>query len=231
MTDINSNKPLDAIITLSSRAFSLVARNQRKPLLQTGYINVMGAIEMLESLEYHHDNVVRIAAELGSGARVSVTHVDHEVVAYLNRVGQFRYFAKSRFVATAVPSVDALIPKISRFMIFRDKHTAHRSIDAPRKKDTEDAKLSHARAVTSIMGSVHMPKPNAEEVIPPPIGVLMDIDAIQMHIQKELWTKTFRSYQTFDTSTGSHVHFTLEAEHPDIVGEAYSVIERVVLFE
>ena len=51
LTDDNQGKPLDAIDQLSSRAWSLLVRNRTKPLLKFSFINVTGAIEMLEGLE------------------------------------------------------------------------------------------------------------------------------------------------------------------------------------
>jgi hypothetical protein len=50
-------------------------------------------------------------------------------------------------------------------------------------------------------------------------------------LQRELWKHNFRTFQTFDSEIGSRLHFTVEVEHPKIVNEAYSVVERVILHE
>lgn len=198
LIDNNSDKEIDAIHPLSARAFSLVARNWTRPLLKLGFINVTGAIEMLEGFEYHHDNIIRLSAELAKGERVSETNINHEAVAYLNRLGQFYYFTKSDFVGNAISDVDAIIPTIAKFLVFRNKHTAHRSMDAPKKDDTYDLKLSHARAVSSVMGSMFSCKPNAPEINHPEAGVSIELDKLRLHMQKEIWAKNFRTFQPFD---------------------------------
>jgi hypothetical protein len=231
LVDENQGKALDEINPLSSRARSMLVRNRTNPLLKFGFINVTGAIEMLEGLEYHHDNVIRLSSALAAGARISETNVNHEAVAYLNRLGQLFYFSKSEFVRNAIIDVTPLIPTIARFMVFRNKHTAHRSIDAPRPEDTEDLRLAHARAVSSVMGSIFSRKPNSMELLYPEFGVPIGLDVLKLHMQKELWSKNFKTFQTFDTAAGGHVNFTVEIDHPTIAVEAYSVIERVLLFE
>ena len=55
-----------------------------------------------------------------------------ELVAYLNRLGQFYYFTKSTFVTNINKTALSLIPRIDELKIFRMKNTAHRSLDAPR---------------------------------------------------------------------------------------------------
>ena len=152
--DLNANERLEDIDRLSARARALVIRNRMKPMLKDiGFIQVLGAIE-IEGLEYHHDNIVRITGALANGDNgddVSESSVNHEAVAYLNRVGQFHSFAKSDFIRHGISDINALIPTISKFMVFRNKHTAHRSIDVPRD-ESEGAKVAHARAASSMMG-------------------------------------------------------------------------------
>jgi hypothetical protein len=224
--DINANKQHEAIVPLSARAWSLLVRNRTKPLLKVGFVNVTGAIEMLEGLEYHYDNIIRLANALATGERVSETNVNHEAIAYINRLGQFYYFAQSEFVRTAISDFKTLIPTISKFIVFRHKNTAHRSIDTP-KNESYDLKLAHARALSSMMGSLFSPKPNTPAMKLPEVGVTVELE----QMQRELWTHNCRTFQTFDSAIGSHLNFTVEIEHPNIVNEAYSVVERVILNE
>ena len=51
----------------------------------------------------------------------------HEAIAYLNRLGQFYYFAKSTRINRAVE-----LHRVTELMPIRMKFAAHRSIDAPR---------------------------------------------------------------------------------------------------
>jgi hypothetical protein len=229
--DNHSGEPIDAIHPLSARAWSLLARNRAKPLAIPGFINLSGAIEMLEGLEYHCDNIVRFSDDLAKGEKVPETHINHEAIAYINRLGQFYYFAKSDFVRVAVPDFAATIPTLCKFMVFRNKNTAHRSIDAPKPDDTDDVKIAHAKALTSRMGSIFSPKPNARPMQHPEIGVPIERNELEHRMQREFWTCNFRTFQTFDLAIGSDVNFTVELEHPTIMSEAYGVLEKVILFE
>ncbi|HET6892512.1 MAG TPA: hypothetical protein VFH31_15520 [Pyrinomonadaceae bacterium] len=120
---------------------------------------------MLGGLDYHHDNFIsrldqlapyyerystflKNALEQRSGDPPSTVPTDdergifemlnHEAVAYLNRLGQFYYFAKAL-------KVNAHLPRAYQLMLFRNKHTAHRSIDAPLNEDS-DLREVHATA-------------------------------------------------------------------------------------
>jgi hypothetical protein len=57
--------PLDSIPRLSDRARSLVARNRSNASLRQGFFNIVGSIEMLAGLEYHHDNFARTCRDAG----------------------------------------------------------------------------------------------------------------------------------------------------------------------
>jgi hypothetical protein len=71
--------------------------------------------------------------------RVVLDALHHEAFAYLNRLGQFHTFAKAF-------SVEHLLPRATDLMLFRHKHTAHRSIDAPRREDDPNLQEAHAMA-------------------------------------------------------------------------------------
>jgi hypothetical protein len=225
--DVNAAKKLEDILPLSARARSLLVRNRSNPMLKkTGFFNVLGAVEMLEGLEYHHDNIVRITGDLANGAQVADSDINHEAVAYINRLGQFYYFAKSDSVRSAIADVTTLIPTISKFMVFRMKHTAHRSIDAPRG-ESDDLKIAHARAVSTMMGSILSPKPNAPEIVFPKKYGGPEWEKFQ----RDLWKYNYRTFQTYDADIESHVNLTIEMEHSAIADEAYSILERVILHE
>jgi hypothetical protein len=54
----------------------------------------------------------------------------HEAIAYINRLGQFYYFAKSARINRA-----NVLRRVTALMPIRMKFTAHRSIDAPRDEE------------------------------------------------------------------------------------------------
>ena len=132
--DPSPNDPLETICPLSSRALALLARNVTKPILQKDFVQVAGAVTILKGLDYHRDRFVEITRQLATGALESYDTALHEAVAYVNRAGQFYYFACSDLVARTgnrppIPNLETLIP-------FRNKYTAHRSVDKPYSSDT-----------------------------------------------------------------------------------------------
>ncbi|MDT3618403.1 hypothetical protein ACP26H_07915 [Cronobacter sakazakii] len=89
------------------------------------YNQVHGVKTMVQGLGYHFDNYM-----LQSKVRDQPFWF-HEVVAYLNRLGQLYYFFKSDFIQVS----EAEIPNILKVMPLRMKYSAHRSVDAPRSRD------------------------------------------------------------------------------------------------
>lgn len=221
------NVPLDQIEELPVRARALLARNRDKPLLKIGFVNVVGAIDMMRGLVYHHNNFVRSYDRL-KGLFPNNDHLDHEIVAYFNRMGQFYFFARSKFVKQAIPDYTLLIPTIQGFLIFRNKFSAHRSMDAP-KGEAEADKIAHARSLTSSFGSFSRAKPGAnmpEHPSEKPDGTIPI--ALMTRYMNERRKQSYRSYQTFDERNNSHVSFTLQLEHPKIMSEVYGIIEAVI---
>jgi len=157
--------PLTEIHPHSSRAWALLSRSKERDVVHQHLIRIVGAIDMLAGLEYHRANFCRTVAELAfipmSHPAASERHLSlvHEAVAYLNRLGQFYYFASSHSVEETVPGWRNTIPTIVEFKRFRDKHSAHRSLDAPRPDDKPFTQQVHALALSSLGGWLFHPKP------------------------------------------------------------------------
>jgi hypothetical protein len=161
--------PLGDIYPLSARAKSWLARaSKRGDFSGKPHTQIAGGVYMLSGLDYHHRqfmiHIEQLAPyyarknvflehvhELRSGSPVSVSplipteierdHLDalhHEAVAYLNRLGQFVSFAKAM-------ELEAMCLRAKELLSFRNKHTAHRSIDDPRKEPFELQEM-HAMA-------------------------------------------------------------------------------------
>jgi hypothetical protein len=158
-TDAFPSLPLGDIFPISARAQSWLARaSKRDDFLDDLSTQIAGAVYMLSGLDYHHRQFMGHVDQLApyytrknaflehirglpSGSTVSppVTteiekdHLDaihHEAVAYLSRLGQFVSFAKAM-------KLEAMLPRAKELLSFRNKHTAHRSIDAPRGEPLE----------------------------------------------------------------------------------------------
>lgn len=144
--------PLNEIYPISVRAQSWLSRASKisnfsgKPQTQ-----ILGGVLFLSGLDYHHDQFlsyferlepyylrkIEFMAQMRQTGNSTLSplpshtekfHLDamhHEAVAYINRLGQFMYFAKAM-------NLDAICLKGKELLSFRNKHTAHRSIDDPR---------------------------------------------------------------------------------------------------
>lgn len=227
-TDPDPGLALEEIRPYSRRAYSLMMRNRTKPLLQEGFLNIVGAIEMVAGLEYHHDNICRLSGLLAAAVPVDETNIFHEAVAYVNRLGQFYYFAKSEFVARVIGEAIATIPTIDKYIVFRMKHTAHRSLDNPRG-EREHVQLSHAMSLTRAWGMMMKLKPGAREVRWPRYLKADSPEAREFHRQK--WLNHHITFQLYDADSDNCVNLTIELEHEQLCSEAYALLSAVILWE
>jgi hypothetical protein len=58
--------PLSAIFPVSVRAENLLSRQHAHRLLETNYLNLAGAVEMMRGLDYHHSRFMEIIEVLSS---------------------------------------------------------------------------------------------------------------------------------------------------------------------
>ena len=100
---------------------------------------------MLKGLDYHRDRFLEITVQLASGGLQTYDPALHEAVAYINRAGQFYYFATSELVTRSGNCPPT--PRFSALMPFRNKHTAHRSIDKPHSSDSRDLQAYQAMSI------------------------------------------------------------------------------------
>lgn len=220
--------PLEMISPLSKRAYVLMMRSRDKALLHEGFLNIAGAIEMLAGLEYHHDNVLRLSQRLADGEALDEAFLYHEAVAYVNRLGQFYYFAKSELVSKAVNDGLAIIPTIRRFLPFRMKHAVHRSLDDPRD-ETEDIRILQAMSLSRAWGRMMTLKPGAAPPHLPSEAVLDEAGMAQFRQMQ--WRNSYVTFQLFDEGASSYLNLILEKEHPTISAEAYQLLSAVILWE
>lgn len=145
--DNNPGIELEEVSPYSERARSVYSRNKSNPRVEHGYLNLSGAINMMDGMEYHYQNIVSFTNDIYSEAdqaqfsnsiernRDVIRKSKHEIIAYINRAGQFYHFVDSKFVKSIFPDSVGAIPLIKKLKNFRDKYTAHRSIDKPRTDD------------------------------------------------------------------------------------------------
>lgn len=198
------NLPLDKIFPISVRAKSLYARYKANSTIEDGFLQISGAINMMDGLDYHFDNFQKYHVQIYKGKDMRkklLSHyynekginkcIQHEIVAYFNRVGQFYYFVDSDFVKERLPNVLEQIPLIKRLIRFRHKYTAHRSIDKPLRGD-EGRAMYHE--ITFGLSNMY----NAEG------NMIFQICTAQ-----------------------GVVRFNPEKEHQVVIEEAYTIIERL----
>ncbi|HYM98741.1 MAG TPA: hypothetical protein VET25_03290 [Aestuariivirgaceae bacterium] len=229
-SDISDWNPIDPfaaqelveIQPLSKRAFSLLLRNKHKPILETEFLRVAGVIEIMEGLEYHSSRFNDIKFRYGHGQRDDLEDINHEVVAYFNRVGQFHTFARSAFVKTHVTNPLSIVPRICQLLVFRNKHAAHRSIDAPREGDTVEVQNTHAISLNRYFGRIYSPIPGAAN---PP---LPDSEQGLVPWRRALCLSAYIVFQIYNPSVEDTIFFTIETDHPVVMEEAYALLEALL---
>jgi hypothetical protein len=216
--------PLGEIHPISSRAWALFCRSKTKDVVRLHLVRIAGAIDMMRGLDYHNANFCRVIAEL---ALLPFLHpvaserhlfLVHETVAYLNRLGQFYYFASSQPVSNMVPKWRDMIPTIARFKIFRDKHTAHRSLDQPKREDRSSVQEVRAWAFSSLGGQHFHLKPGAKQATSP---------AEAMSSYKR-WIENYLCFQLIGDGGQDTLNLSIEREHPTLMDEAYQLISTLL---
>ena len=124
---------IDSIPLLSDKLNSLYARAIDRKHLKASFMQLAGIIFMAKELEYHFSNFRQLtnSAGLTTGERIndsrrnrSIDEAKFEAIAYINTIGRINAW---------LHHIRANAPKITEISnSFRNKHTAHRSIDAPR---------------------------------------------------------------------------------------------------
>jgi hypothetical protein len=223
--DAHAGLPLEQIPELSERAWSLIARNKDKPLLQEGLFNIGGAVEMLSGMEYHASNIVVGCRALACGGLSNELFLYHEVNAYLNRLGQFYYFTQSDLVKRVLVDPVVTIPIIRKFVVFRHKYAAHRSIDMPRKEDIDSVLWLQARSLAGLGGKILSPRPGAAPLVP------IDGSFNLAELRQRIWRDYYFTVQIYDVQQKAHVNLTVEVDHPLIAQEAYALLETVIMHE
>ena len=180
---------------------------------------------MMRGLEYHHGNFCRIVTELAIlptmvHPAASERHLSlvHEATAYLNRLGQFYYFASARPIEEAIPKWRDIIPSIIKFKRFRDKHSAHRSLDAPRPDDKPFTQQVHALSLSSLGGWLFHPKPGRAPLTPQD-----DFMNPYRH-----WMDCYACFQLVGHGEHDTLNLGVEREHPVFIEEAYQLIAALL---
>jgi hypothetical protein len=208
LTDFNSGIPLEQIPLLSERAASRLQRSN-SPLLDTNLFEIHGAIAMMSGMDYHHSRYCEITSDIlpyPSDSRLQHEALQHEAVAWINRVGQFSFFVKSKFVIARIGKTTN--PNIDLVLAFRNKHTAHRSIDAPWHGDTVTLQAQHAMSLSGFGGVFGKPRDGVEQTIP---------------------SSGKTCYLGFQLNTGSdHLTLYIEELHPHLIQECYAIIDKLL---
>ena len=152
-----SDKDLKEIESYADRALVLYARN-KSAIGDSGHFEIFGAIRMLQGLEYHHNNFLEIDSKVERYDRIktdkdtvlriesdperskNLNMLKHEIIAYLNRLGQFQEFYESDFSKDAIKGVEK--PTIKKSLGLRHNYTAHRAIDKKKNKTDQDYYLA-----------------------------------------------------------------------------------------
>jgi hypothetical protein len=141
--DMYPDTPLLEINPISSRAYSLLSRNIESIKDKQGAVSIIGFLETLEGLDYHHNNFSELSGSI---------NLKHEITAYLNRIGQLHYFVVSEFTKKHILYPETLLPKIDNLIEFRHKNSAHRSLDKPSKGKYRETDEYRNRQAIALLG-------------------------------------------------------------------------------
>jgi hypothetical protein len=186
--------PLEEIYPISERLYSFYARNSSKIKIKGKEINVVGAMEILEAMDYHYSNFISLR---NSENNINQTH---DVVAYLNRMGQFFTFADSEFCKGFSLSKNQL-PKISELILFRHKAASKRNIDL---KNSDSKYLKEAQAYS-----------------------LLSINTKMFLGKKEYWLPLPNKEKNIN-SVSNWIKFRPEDDHLIIMEESYLFLEKLI---
>ena len=221
--------PLSEIFPFSKRATVLLLRNQQKQIVDDDFVSIFGAVDMIDGLEYHHDNLITLVQQRSTISirenaddkerKIIENNLRHEAVAYLNRAGQFYHFANSQLVKNHIPDVIQRIPTITKLKFFRDKHAAHRSIDKPLPHDDPHAQKIQAWGLSSVSSLSYSPKSEIKSMTE------MEL----MLNEQALWLDHYLCFQMRGREKEEFVNFSVEREHPNILVEAFNLVEKLVL--
>ena len=165
---------------------------------------IIGATEILNGLKYHAENFLEYEKNLDisnpflhKGSHKLIKKMNHEAIAYFNRMGQFYYFSKSKKVGQIISDFENHIPNINKFIIFRMKQSAHRATDAPRGEDPNKMKQ------------------------------LDNLFTFQsMFLNGKLWYQVMLDKADLKTGKLS-VNFIMSENHPEIVSEIERFIAKI----
>jgi hypothetical protein len=217
IVDPDPGRSLQEITPVSRRAAALIARNAGHSLMRTDFMRIVGTVPMLEGLDYHHRQSLGYLERLALGGLSEEAHaqllfaLDHEAVAYVNRAGQLLGFALSKEVDTPVAS----IPKLMELKLFRDKFSAHRSIDRPRGENA-NLQVLHAISLTTLGGYLLAPKDGATLPDDPWHPSRYRSHYLCYQVRRDADTVFF---------------FSIERDHPTVAVEVYGALELFILKE
>ena len=220
--DPHDGIPLNEIYPLSERAVSHLARGRNLPILKYAFVNIYGAIEMMQGLTYHHARFMSLVESCYTTAPTIQTacSLRHEVVAYVNRLGQFWSFSNSDLVKQDCPSTEKTLPTISKLIVFRNKHSAHRSIDKPKPEDTDGLQVMNAISLSVLGPQFFHPKPGHTSPDLSSVNTDKDMDELRC----SLYRNEYLGFQIYDVKHSTHVNFYIERDHELILREAYCLI-------
>lgn len=170
--------PIDNIPLLSDKLNSLYARAIDREHLKSSFMQLVGIIFMSKELEYHLSNFQQLAnsAELPAAGQLndsernkSIDEAKFEAIAYINTIGRINAW---------IHHIRADAPKITEISkSFRNKHTAHRSIDTPHGEPDD---LQDLQAFV-FMGNLWSPQGNLIFQIQIELGKTVELNITQEH--------------------------------------------------
>lgn len=143
-------KSIEEIFSYADKSAALYSRNEKS--IKVGFLQIIGAIFALQGLEYHYNNFINLTQKINPKNHTDlfskqkiIKNSSHEMIAYLNRLGQFREFHESELFKEHRGLKKS---EMKKYLYLRDNYSAHRAIDRA-KHDEQDYYLEILMSVGS----------------------------------------------------------------------------------
>ena len=82
LEDLCPSQPLNTITPISLRGWSALVRSKEKTVVKDGFINLVGAIDMMRGLDYHYEHFCIIVNEIAELPLLDVQNPQKKTAPY-----------------------------------------------------------------------------------------------------------------------------------------------------
>jgi hypothetical protein len=203
----------------------LLSQNQTSKVIKYHELETWGLSQILYGLEYHFKRFRMLEKRQSPGNSTPSQFKDtvNEVTAYFNRLGQyyscitsdwFQEYVKEEKLVSLCPSILALLP-------YRNKYSAHRSLDDPKGESlSQHESFSNVYLVNEWFGKVDHSEMH--------IGYQIKIGAKhRCHLLKRWLPLPVKDIEHFTDQDEIFVDFIPYHHHDRVISEAFRTLQQL----